>query len=324
MRYDSFPALGMKNAFDRAAIRLKESIGDAIPILPLSGGFDSRLIACILKDIGYNNVICFTFGRKTHEVSISEKVAKILGFTWYFIDYEQLEIRDDFLEDKEFNAYFQYAARLTSMFFLQEYQAMTYLREHSLIPENSVFLPGHSGDLLGGSQFVKVFPPKLRKNQVIKHIFHSKYIYFPVKTADAVIYKRRIGESLGKFDGYIPYSVFEDWDVHEKIAKFIINSSSVFTFFGFQVRFFFWDEELVDYFRCLPPEFKKYKKLYDQCLKDYFFDRHGVSFEKELTASPLVLFIQKLKDSIKISLPKRLKYRYIIKNNLACMKNMHG
>jgi asparagine synthase (glutamine-hydrolysing) len=324
LHYESDPALGMNKIFERAATRLKQSIGDAIPVLPLSGGFDSRLIACILKDSGYNNVICFTFGRKTPEVSISEKVAKILGFKWYFIDYEKFDIRDDFLEDKDFNAYFHFAARLTSMFYLQEYLAVKYLREQSLIPENSVFLPGHSGDLLGGSQFVKVFPPKLRRYQVIKQIFHSKYTYFPVKGADAVICKKRIRQSLGDYSGYMPYSVFEDWDVREKIAKFIINSSNVFTFFGFQVRFFFWDEELVEYFRCLPPEFKKYKKLYDQCLKYYFFDRHRVSFGNELGASPLVIFIQKFKNMVKALLPKRVRYRYIIRNDWAYYEKYTG
>ena len=56
-------------------------------VIPLSGGYDSRLIALMLKELGYNNVLCFTYntGGAKWEVDISRRVAKNLGFCWHYV-----------------------------------------------------------------------------------------------------------------------------------------------------------------------------------------------------------------------------------------------
>jgi asparagine synthase (glutamine-hydrolysing) len=119
-------------------------------VIPLSGGFDSRLIAVLMKKLNYENVICFTYGRKTNEVEISQSVASKLGFKWYFVDYDAIDYIG-FTKDEQFLTYaFEYSGAY-SMVYLQEYFAVKYLKENNLIPEDSVFLPGHSGDYLGGS-----------------------------------------------------------------------------------------------------------------------------------------------------------------------------
>ena len=66
-------------------------------VLPLSGGYDSRLIASLLKQANYQNVTCFTYGKKNSpEVIISKKVANELGFKWFFVEYNEQSINQDF------------------------------------------------------------------------------------------------------------------------------------------------------------------------------------------------------------------------------------
>ncbi|MDI2587661.1 asparagine synthase-related protein [Psychrobacillus sp. NEAU-3TGS] len=70
--------------------RLIDSLEGRPAILPLSGGYDSRLIAVMLKRLGYENVICFTYGLCSNwEVKISKMVAEQLGFKWIFVPYEK-------------------------------------------------------------------------------------------------------------------------------------------------------------------------------------------------------------------------------------------
>ncbi len=322
LRYDRDPVGAMAAAIEKAATRFIDSIGDATPVLPLSGGYDSRLIACILKARGFSGTLCFTYGRKTAEVEISGKVAELLGFKWYFVNYEALP--ENWLSRHEdvFNAYYRYAARLTSMFYLQEFPAVIYLREHGLIPENSIFLPGHSGDLLGGSQFTKVFPVHLAPKKIIPLLIRKKYSNFPINRRTLKFFRRRLKAELDLQQGFLAYSIVEDWDIREKIAKFIFNSSQVFTFFGYQVRFFFWDNELVEFFRCLPPEYKNYKKLYDHCLQEQFFARYGLNFSRELLPGRGDLLWQKLKELVKPFLPRILKMKYMRKNDWACYEKL--
>jgi asparagine synthase (glutamine-hydrolysing) len=285
LRYDKDPVAAMNAAIEKAAVRFVQSIGEATPVVPLSGGYDSRLIACILKAYGYHNTICFTYGRKTHEVDISKKVADTLGFKWYFVNYETIEDDKLLIDNEVFIRYYHYASNLTSMFYLQEYPAVIYLMKHALIPENSIFLPGHSGDLLGGSQFTKVFPLSLRLNQVADMIVRKKYMNWKVKPSKRKIFSLRIQSELGDYDEYLPFSILEDWDIREKISKFIFNSSQVFPFFGYQVRFFFWDADLVEFFRCLPPEHKNYKQIYNRCLQKNYFAKFGLNFNNEFSST---------------------------------------
>ena len=312
------PMAGMYAAIEKAAIRFVQSIGDGTPVLPLSGGYDSRLIACILKSKGYSNTICFTYGRRTREVDISRDVAALLGFKWYFVDYESFEDESLSAESTLFQSYFRQASGLTSMFYLQEYPAVLYLMKHNLIPTNSVFLPGHSGDLLGGSQFVKVFSASLGANQIVNKILRTKFIWFPVNGHWRRKFRPRIEGEIDKDKTFLTYSLFEDWDIREKIAKFLFNSSRVFTFFDFQVRFFFWDNELMDYFRRLPAQYKNHKQLYDRCLREKYFDPLGLNFKKEISAKPFMIYLQKLKNWLKPLLPYPVRYRYILKNDWAC------
>ena len=59
-------------------------------LIPLSGGYDSRLLACLCKKFGLENVTCFTYGREdSFEVAISRKVASVLGYKWYFVEYSE-------------------------------------------------------------------------------------------------------------------------------------------------------------------------------------------------------------------------------------------
>ena len=318
LKYDKDPIAVMHAAIEKAAERLIRSIGQSTPVLPLSGGFDSRLIACILKNHGYSNAICFTYGRKTIEVDLSQKVADMLGFKWYFVNYETLMDERLAIDNEVFTRYYHYASRLTSMFYLQEYPAVLYLMKHNLIPENSIFLPGHSGDLLGGSQFTKVFSIHLNNKHIIDRILQKKYINYPAGQRLLKSFHACLKAELDRNDAYLPYSVFEDWDIREKIAKFILNSSQVFTFFGYQVRFLFWDDELVEFFRCLPPERKNFRKLYNRCLQDTYFDQYRLNFDKELTPGPGTLFIQHLKDFLKPFLPGSIRHKYILRNDWAC------
>jgi len=316
------PCNEMKLTMDNAATRFINSIGDNTPVVPLSGGFDSRLIACILKERGYENTVCYTFGKYNKEVEISKRVAEKLGFKWYFIDYSEIETKRNLLNLEDFHSYYPYASRLTSMFFLMEYTALEVLRNKALIPDNSVFLPGHSGDLLGGSQFIKNFKTNIQPNEIASQILKTKYIYYPIPNKQKSVFKARVNSSLAIDEDSLGYSIMEDWDIKEKIAKFIFNASQVYTYFGYNARFFFWDRDLVEFFRTLPPEHKEYKILYDRCVKTNYFEKFNLNFEDEIVVSPKALNFQKIKELLKPWLPARAKQYFMRRNDWCCYKEM--
>jgi len=305
--------------FEESFKRLIISLQNRPVVLPLSGGYDSRLIAVMLKKHNYKNVTCFTFGKKNNfEVENSKKTAEILGFKWIFIEYSS-ELINNYIETETFKNYVHYAGKYSSMPFLQEYFAVNYLKENKLIAESSVFIPGHSGDLLGGSQLIKVVPENLTHSKIPKQIVKKKLFFNTVSTVDKRKIETRIRTLLSSFNpNYqqdISYSVFEDYDIKEKITKFIFNSTSVFNFFGYEQRFPYWDKEMLLLFKDVPFKYKKMKRLYDDVLTNHFFKAFNLNFEKEIQSSLISVYFQKIKNRIKTLLPYPFRKRFLVKND---------
>ena len=169
-------ALDSEKVLMQVGERLVSFLDGRTAVVPLSGGYDSRLIVSLLKKMNYEKVICFTYGKNNPEVPISKKVAEELNYDWYFIDFTKVDIEKK-LSDQSFQDYLDFAANGYSMPYLMEYFAVAELKDKNLIPENSVFLPGHSGDFLGGSYMKKTVKNNIAF-QNLPTFIESKYFIF--------------------------------------------------------------------------------------------------------------------------------------------------
>jgi len=318
-----------KGVFERTFSRMVGSLRGQTAVVPLSGGYDSRLIAVMLKRAGYTDVICFSYGRKDNpEAVISKKVAEKLGFPWIFIEYTD-ELIDHYLADAEFRSYFRFASNYSSMFFMQEYFAVRELKRKNLIPDDALFVPGHSGDFIGGSQFAKhgFSAEKEPAGRIVSRIFEIKYHYGNYSRKQALLLKKRIGRMIAEKDTgkeALAYSVHEDWDLKEKFARFNVNSNATYLFFGYAFRMPYWDHEPVNFFRQLPVKFKMNKRLYDDLLVNEFFKPYDVNFESELQYSPGAYSWGRFKKRVKKFLPQWFINLFTKKEDLLCYREITG
>lgn len=299
-------------------LRFLKSINNKTILLPLSGGFDSRLLAVFLKKHNYKNVICFTYGRKQNfEVENSKKTAKQLGYKWFFIEYST-ELIANFLETNEFLEYAHFAGKYSSMPYLQEYFAVKYLKEELNVPNDSIVVPGFAGDFLGGSEYNKV-STNLKTEKIADAILNIKLNNFKVSKSEKSKLKEVMENNVRKIDNRyetkIPSTVFEDYVLKERIAKYIFNSASYYLYFGFEVRFPYWDLELLNFFKELPIQYKKMKKFYDDVLTSEYFEKHKVNFENEIQPKSSDLVKQRIKDKIKPLLTDSLKAKILKKHD---------
>ena len=306
------------NSFENTFKRMIKTLNGRHVTLPLSGGYDSRLIAAMLKKFDYDNVTCFTYGKKDNfEVSISKAVAKQLSYKWIFIEYDENQTKE-FINDT-FKEYAHFVGKYSSMPMLQEYFSVKYLKEKNQIPEDSIFIPGHSGDLLGGSQFVKVFGENLTFSDIPDLILKKKFYYNKVLNKHKSLIRKEISKNIFDFDinakQNFAFSVFEDFDIKEKIAKFIINSSSVYNFFGYEHRLPFWDNELLSFFKNVPFKYKKMKLLFDDVLQNNYFTEFDINFAKELKPTQNEIRLQAVKNIIKPFLPSFIIKKLRMKND---------
>ena len=302
-------------AIENSFKRFIESLNNRTVVIPLSGGFDSRLITVLLKKHNYKNVVCFTYGRKdSFEIENSKKTADTLNFKWHFIEYTD-KLIVNFIETKELKSYAHFAGKLSSNPNLQEYFAVKYLKENALIPDNAVFVPGYAGDILGGSEYLTTIPNTIKSKELPTLILHKKLS----SGKNAKHLTTEIEKNLQVLDNEyatkIPETVFDDYNIKERIAKYIFNSASFYSYFGYEFRFPFWDKELLTFFKEVPIKHKKLKQLYDDVLINEYFKKFDVYFNSEIQPTRKSIISQQIKDKVKPILPTFIKQNLLKKND---------
>lgn len=284
-----------EGVLDRAFERMFESIGGSQIVLPLSGGYDSRLIACMCKRYKRQNVICYSYGRRdSFEVEVSKNVAMQLGFEWFFVEYSS-ELFDSLQNDSDFTHYLDCAHNLNALPHFQDYFAVKELRERGVFEPGAVFIPGHSGDLLGGSKLpIEVYTNELSPTLenlaklIYEHFFDlNKEKYNDQDKCIGMIVDQLKDCSVDTIERvlniYEPY-----WFVKGKIANFLVNSMRVYEHFGFDWRLPLWDDEYAAFWYAVEWKKKINSELYNRFMFDTYFIPLQVAYKKKNMIKQLV------------------------------------
>jgi asparagine synthase (glutamine-hydrolysing) len=287
-----------------------EALSNKFLAIPLSGGFDSRLIAAMCKEYHPENLICYTYGtRNNPELILAEKAADRLGLKWFNIVYDS-DLIKGYFHDDYFQDYYPYVSNLTSMFFMQEYFAVKYLKENNLIPENCVFIPGFSGDMVAGSHLIPAMKKQLDKGHIARMIYDNYFVLIHRDKKEKSHIVKLISDNIPS-GRYETWKIIEAWDMRERQAKFIVNSAKVYSFFGFDYVLPFWDNQFIDFFSTLPFPMKLNKRLYDHVLKDGIFKELNLNLNNEINPLPSEKYFQRFKEGIKSLLPSEIKNKFI-------------
>jgi len=265
----------LSNQFDRVLIRCFERLialadGRRI-VVPLSGGWDSRLIVLMLTRLGYSNISAFTYGRPGNlESEISKQVADALSIEWRFLPYSNESWREWF-QSEERAAYYAMAHNAVSLPHIQDWPAVWELKRRKLIPEDSIFVPGHTGDFLAGTTGLpKTFfnTENIPRERVVDEIFREHYALFQFGSEESFIKKamqQRISNQLGVSCDLTPESAFEvykKWVWQERQAKFIVNSVRVYEFWGYDWWIPLGDSDMRDFWVHVTMDSRIDKRLY--------------------------------------------------------------
>lgn len=238
-------------------------------VVPLSGGYDSRLLVFMLKKLGYENVIAFSYGVEgNEEAAISRFIAEKIGIKWEFVPYSN-SLWYEWYRSPEMKDYFDIPEGIASLPHIQDWPAVWILKKDKRIPDNAVFVPGIAADLNTGG-FIEGYPDiylnNATKNDLLELILKYSYSLFPFndisKDFQSMLRKKVLNLIENNPYGSSMGESFECWVSSEKVAKFVLNSVRVYEFFGFSWWTPFWDKGFVDYWYNVPDDFRKGQKLY--------------------------------------------------------------
>ncbi len=323
IEYHEFPLISDSDliSFESIKIQAKEKLREAFhkmiltikdrPIaIPLSGGYDSRLIACLCKEFNLKNVICFTYGIKgSPEVRMSEKVAKTLGFPWYYVEYTS-ESNKSFLLSDKYAEFSLFAMNLNARPHVQDFIAIEQLIKDGVLNSNFVILPGHSGDLLGGSHLSL---SKFKKYGLLSELIFSQY-YIDSELIDS--YKDKI---LDRFpekykvccgrDVDTIACLHQNWNIKTRQSNYIINSVRVYEYFGMDWRIPLWDDDFAEFWLKIKSSFKIETKVYNKFMFDCYFKPHKVDFiQFKRAAIPLPVTLKRTFKNLFLLIPFIRKY----------------
>ncbi|MCE5286194.1 MAG: 7-cyano-7-deazaguanine synthase [Pelosinus sp.] len=255
--------------------RTVKVLNGRMAVIPLSGGYDSRLVAVMLKRLGYENVLCFSYGRHGNlESKVSQQVAKYLGYKWVFVPYTRT-LCYQWSHCPEFLAYSRYADGLCTTAHAQDWAAVWQLKMQNILPNDAVFIPGHTGDFIEGGHIPSwLAEDKMYSRQcLIDAIYEKHYSLLDRTIVSQEVRKfvdKKIAAVIGNKEVYSAAEfadAFECYEWQQRQAKFICNSVRVYEFWNYQWTMPLWDNQIMDFWSRVPVSGKVGRQLYFQYVK---------------------------------------------------------
>ncbi|KJY90469.1 asparagine synthase [Pseudoalteromonas piscicida] len=308
------------NISNNVARRLAKSLAGKLAVIPLSGGYDSRYILCMLLEMGVRNILCYTYGNdNSFEVKTARSVCNKLGVQLVVIKYSP-EKWVNLLDDHEFTNYIDFSFNYSSLPHIQDFIALRELKSLGVLSENSVFIPGFCGDLLGGSYIPKeVIDNKveyLSLNDEEEYILNKQFSNVSGGGFDLVGIKSEISKVIKRGNGTLNSLISNNelFLTEHKCSKFVVNSLRVYEYFGYEWRMPLWDDELISYWYRVDNKKRIRSELYNSFLLDMYFAKYGVDIKKKV-GLPSNQYVLKLRRVIpnKLLAFLRVKYLYIYK-----------
>lgn len=241
--------------------------------VPLSGGFDSRLIISALYKLNAKNIVCYSYGRKNNfEANIAKNIAKKLNYPWYFTNLDN-KIQKNNFSSKLYKEYVAYADTLSAFPYVQDLFVVDDLLKKRIISKDTIIINGNSGDFISGGH-MPLFSKNENKIENIYDKFITKHCslwenYF--KTSEINIIKNKlnnqiINNSYKDNDNIPSSSIFEQLEFLNRQTKYVIPGQRIYDFYGLDWELPLWHDDYLKFWSQVPARLKLKQKLYEEML----------------------------------------------------------
>lgn len=301
-------------------------------VIPLSGGYDSRLIVLMLKRLGYDNIITFSYGRPGNaESEVSRKVAESLGLRWEFIPYSNEDWYKWFNSDER-KAYWDFGSGLSSLPHIQDWPAVWQLKEKDLIPKDSIFVPGHTGDFISGGHIPIDFAKQknIKDQDLLESIIKKHYCLFDFQKTSKTIGNRleskisNLSKATKNQSALEAACKYEKWEWQERQAKFIVNSARVYDYWNYDWWLPLWDYEYMQFWCNVPLLYRVNQIMYMEYVNKLSSEITGQTFPRD-TLNPS--YGQQLKKTMSPHINSTIKAKLkdiLYKNNKALVREYNS
>lgn len=257
-------------------------------VLSLSGGYDSRFIACMLKECGVEQVSCYTYGDKSSfEVSQSKRVADALGYRWTCVTYTDDDIAGQL--DGAGMTYINTCYQHDFGAYLQNFIAVKRLHEEGWFPQNAVFLTGLCHDMPTGAYQKRpndiCYP--ISSDGVAAYITDYRFVRYHLKNDARAKYLKDLHRQID--DIGVEISNFQDFtrvadalDTSFSHSRRFLPMNYSHEYFGYEWLLPCWNQELLDFWYSLPYTLRIHQNLYEEWLLTDLCKNYEVDTKKHI------------------------------------------
>lgn len=250
---------------------LLKVIGDRPIVISLSGGYDSRYVACMLKKMGAKDVSCYSYGLEdSFEIAEARHIAEVLGYRWTCVEYSDELVKSCF--EPENIGYFSMINGYDSDAYIQNYAAVKTLHEQGWFKPDSVFITGLCNDMPTGFYINSLDAPEgfvPGVDAIVEHIVFIRHFHRRMGQRSLDRYKaelRRVVEELG-LDSWDYQSHVSACDAVETViehSRLNLHMNDVHAFFGYEWLIPCWSRELLNFWYSMPLEYRVAQNLYEE------------------------------------------------------------
>jgi asparagine synthase (glutamine-hydrolysing) len=259
--------------------RIIEEANGAPILVPLSGGLDSRLIICKLKQLGYDNFAAFSYGPKgNYEAKAARLAAEKAKVPWFFVPGSMKESRE-FFGSALRRSYWDYADGLSIIPNMQDLHALAKLIKNKKLSPDTIIINGQSGDFITGGHVPAALSqpgagiPAMLQWALDKHFSLWRELRTPENEAAI---KDKILKTLSPLlsdplDVQGLSRVYEMWEWQERQCKYVVAGQRIYDFLGLHWSLPLWDKDLLDYWAPISLGLKYKQNLYRYYLNRFDF-----------------------------------------------------
>lgn len=273
------------NAFER----IKMAIGNRPVVLSMSGGYDSRFVGCMLKNVGIEDVSCYTYGKSSSfEVIQSKKNAEALGYRWTCVEMTDDLVKKSF--DKITLAYLDSYTGHDFTAYMQNFIAVRKLHEENWFKPNSVFITGLCGDMPTGEYVLEYDSEKEYSLDTVSEALYK--LVFKRYNLDFVHKNKWISEIKEQLEA-LPIHIknYHSWQQALDCiytgtchSHWYMHMNTAHSFFGYEWLLPYWDKELLMAWYSVPSEYKVKQKMYEDWLMEDVCKPYGLNQKKTMIA----------------------------------------
>ena len=263
------------SVINRSILNVIEIANGRQIVIPLSAGYDSRLILAKLVEQGYRNIICYTYGTKNlWEIKKAKKSAEMLNIPWYFVRFNKETKYLFSTEDRK--KYYLNSSGYNSIPHLADYYALAELLRNKKIKTNSLIINGQAGDFITGGHIQeeikndnfsidKAYDKIIYKHfalwiDILQKVSNKEYILKQLED-NIKLYNTDSNEILAKKLDYFEYS--------ERQCKYVINGQRAYDWLGLDWYLPLWSNAMLEFWPKLSIEDKIYQNSYIEYCEVY-------------------------------------------------------